>query len=179
MMFHTKTWQSILIITGMAISAASIYPCNVQAQSKIERENLIIAQNLAGIERQIPLEEVPLPAMASAKTVSGATFNLARTELKSDGSLFYKIRGKNQQGFEVEVQVTADGNILQIDEQIDPSAVPETVSKALKVWVPNAPIASTWRSVRLGELYYQFVIPEFWLEVTPDASKVIINRRLR
>ncbi|MEC4816818.1 MAG: hypothetical protein SAK29_26650 [Scytonema sp. PMC 1069.18] len=194
----------ILIMTGMAVCTSFIYHFPVQAQSQYDsdkgkletqflqetgflepqlsltlKENILIAQNLAGIEREIPLQDVPSPAMASAKTVSGADFSLARTELKPDGSLFYKVRGKNQQGFEVEVQVTSSGNIIQVDEQIDSSAVPETVVKALRRWTADAQIISTWRSTRLGEFVYQFVIPDFWVEVPTDANKVIIYRRIR
>jgi len=177
MTFHTKTWQSILIITGMAVSASFIYPCNVQAQSKIEKENILIAQNLGGIVRKIPLEEVALPAMSSAKTATNAEFNQARIELKSDGSLIYILRGKNQQGFQVEVQVTPIGTVLQVDEQIDPSGVPEIAVKAFKRWAPNDQLINTWRSTRLGELFYQFVIQDFWLDIAPDGSQVIIHRK--
>ncbi|MFB2893878.1 hypothetical protein ACE1CI_13285 [Aerosakkonemataceae cyanobacterium BLCC-F50] len=177
MMFYAKTWQSILIITGMAVSASFIYTCKAQAQSKIESGNILIAQNLGGIVRKIPLEEVAPPAMSSAKTVTNAQFNQARIELKSDGSLMYILRGKNQQGFEVEVQVTPNGTVLQVDEQIDPSGVPEIATKAFKRWAPNDQLISIWRSTRLGELYYQFVLQDFWLEIAPDGSKVIINRK--
>ncbi|KMW70499.1 hypothetical protein WN50_34790 [Limnoraphis robusta CS-951] len=75
--------------------------------------------------------------------------------------------------------MTSTGNILQLDEQIDSSAVPEPVIKALEKWIEDAPVISTWRSTRLGEFVYQFVIEDFWLEVTEDASKVTIYRRLR
>jgi hypothetical protein len=177
MMFYTPNWQSLLIITGMAVSASFIYPCNVQAQSLIEKENILIAQNLGGIVRKIPLEEVALPAMSSAKTATNADFNQARIELKSDGSLIYILRGKNQQGFQVEVQVTPSGTIVQVDEQIDPSGVPEIATKAFKRWAPNDQLISTWRSTRLGEFFYQFVIQDFWLEIAPDGNKVIIYRK--
>jgi hypothetical protein len=177
MMFYTPNWPSLLIITGMAVSASFIYPCNVQAQSLIEKENILITQNLGGIVRKIPLEEVALPAMSSAKTATNADFNQARIELKSDGSLIYILRGKNQQGFQVEVQVTPSGTIIQVDEQIDPSGVPEIATKALKRWAPNDQLISTWRSTRLGEMFYQFVIQDFWLEIAPDGNKVIIYRK--
>ncbi|MEA5541576.1 hypothetical protein VB834_21340 [Limnoraphis robusta Tam1] len=179
MMFNLKNLLKILAITGMVGFASIIDPREVLSQVLIEKDHLLIAQNLAGIEREIPLEEVPISVMTSAETVSGAQFNLARTELRADGSLIYKIRGENQQGFEVEVQVTSTGNIIQLDEQIDSSAVPEPVIKALEKWIEDAPVISTWRSTRLGEFVYQFVIEDFWLEVTEDASKVTIYRRLR
>ncbi|MEG4225408.1 hypothetical protein QUA35_05335 [Microcoleus sp. N9_B2] len=137
----------------------------------------LIAQNLGGIVRKIPLEEVALPAMSSAKTATNAAFSQARIELKSDGSLIYILRGKNQQGFEVEVQVTPTGTLIQVDEQIESSGVPEIALKAFKKWAPNDPLISTWRSTRLGEFFYQFVIRDFWLEIAADGNKVVIYRK--
>ncbi|MFB2979439.1 hypothetical protein [Microseira sp. BLCC-F43] len=176
MMFSQKNWHKILIVTGMAVCNSAIYPCYTQAES-VTQGDLLIAQNLGGIVRKIPMEEVPVPAMSSAKTVTNAEFNLARIELKSDGSLIYILRGKNQQGFEVEVQVTPSGTITQVDEQIDPSGVPEIAVKAFKRWAPNDQLISTWRSTRLGEFFYQFVIEDFWLEISADGNKVIIYRK--
>jgi hypothetical protein len=137
----------------------------------------LIAQNLGGIVRKIPLEEVAPPAMSSAKTVTNAEFKQARIELKSDGSLIYILRGQNQQGFEVEVQVTPSGTINQVDEQIETSGVPEVAVKAFKRWAPNDQLISTWRSTRLGEFFYQFVIQDFWLEIAADGNKVVIYRK--
>jgi hypothetical protein len=177
MLLDVKNWQRIFIITGTTVFASFIYPCNVHAQPKIEKGNIFIAQNLGGIVRKIPLEEVPITSMSAAKTVTNAQFNQSRIELKSDGSLIYILRGKNQQGFEVEAQVTPSGTIVQVDEQIDGSAVPEIAVKAFKKWVPNEQLISIWRSTRLGEFYYQFVIQDFWVEVAADGNKVIIYRK--
>jgi hypothetical protein len=115
--------------------------------------------------------------MSSAKTATNAAFNQARIELKSDGSLIYILRGKNQQGFEVEVQVTPSGTLIQVDEQIELSGVPEIAVKSFKKWAPNDPLISTWRSTRLGEFFYQFVIRDFWLEIAADGNKVVIYRK--
>lgn len=170
--------RKLLIATGIAVCASSVYPSLAEARSLTQTDRLLISQNLGGIIREISMEEIPIPVMTSAQTATAADFTSARTELKSDGSLVYFIRGKNQQGFEVEVQALPNATIIQVDEQIDPSAVPETVFKAFQTWVPNAQPISTWRSTRLGELVYQFVIPDFWLEVTDDTKKVTIYRRV-
>jgi hypothetical protein len=172
----TTSWK-ILTIAGIATIASSVYLSGVQAQSLTNSGNLLIAQNLGGIVRKIPLEEVALPAMSSAKTATNAAFNQARIELKSDGSLIYILRGQNQQGFEVEVQVTPNGTLIQVDEQIELSGVPEIAVKAFKKWAPNDPLISTWRSTRLGEFFYQFVIRDFWLEIAADGNKVVIYRK--
>lgn len=177
MMSPIKTCQSLLMMTGIVVSAYLISPCAAQAQRLSDLENQLIAQNLGGVVRVIPLEEVAIPAMSSAKTATNAEFRQARIELKSDGSLIYILRGKNQQGFEVEVQATPTGTIVQVDEQIDPSAVPEIAVKAFKRWAPNEQLISTWRSTRLGEFFYQFVIEDFWLEIAADGNQVIIYRK--
>jgi hypothetical protein len=173
---RTTSWK-ILTIAGIATIASSVYLSGVQAQSLTNSGNLLIAQNLGGIVRKIPLEEVALPAMSSAKTATNAAFSQARIELKSDGSLIYILRGQNQQGFEVEVQVTPSGTLIQVDEQIELSGVPEIALKAFKKWAPNDPLISTWRSTRLGEFFYQFVIRDFWLEIAADGNKVVIYRK--
>jgi hypothetical protein len=177
MIFYTTTWRRFLTITGIALLTSSVYLGDAQAQSFTDSRRLLIAQNLGGIVRKIPLEEVALPAMSSAKTATNAAFNQARIELKSDGSLIYILRGQNQQGFEVEVQVTPTGTLIQVDEQIELSGVPENAVKAFKKWAPNDPLISTWRSTRLGEFFYQFVIRDFWLEIAADGNKVVIYRK--
>ncbi len=176
-MFNISNKWKILLFTGMIVATSSIYPCNVKAESLSDEGNILISQNLGGIVRKITLEEVPMTAMSAAKTVTNAEFNQARIELKSDGSLIYIMRGKNQQGYQVEAQVTPNGTVTQVDEQVDSSAVPEIAVKAFKRWAPNDQTISIWRSTRLGELYYQFVIQDFWLEVAPDGNKVMIYRK--
>lgn len=177
MIFYTTTWRRFLTITGIALLTSSVYLGDALAQSFTDSGSLLISQNLGGIVRKIPLEEVALPAMSSAKTATNAAFNQARIELKSDGSLIYILRGKNQQGFEVEVQVTPSGTLIQVDEQIELSGVPEVAVKSFKKWAPNDPLISTWRSTRLGEFFYQFVIRDFWLEIAADGNKVVIYRK--
>ncbi|NET01778.1 MAG: hypothetical protein F6K62_26115 [Sphaerospermopsis sp. SIO1G2] len=181
--YPNKIWTKVLLITGIIFCTSSMYSSPVQAQSKIDQginnDKILIAQTLGGIIRKIPISEVPLPAMSAAKTVTNAQFNQARIELQSEGSSIYVLRGKNQQGFEVEVQVSPSGTIMQVDEQIDPTSVPEIAVRSFKRWAPNDPLLSIWRSTRLGELYYQFVIEEFWLEVSTDGEKVIIYDRTK
>ncbi|MBO3458970.1 hypothetical protein G7B40_010355 [Aetokthonos hydrillicola Thurmond2011] len=176
-MFFTNNWQKIFIITGLALCTSYIYPCNVQAKSLPRKSNILIAEGLGGIVRKISIQEVPPTVITGAKTVTNADFTEGRTQIKSDGSLIYIVRGKNQQGFKVEVQSTSSGTIVQVDEEIDSSAIPESVVSVFKRWAPNDKLISTWRSTRLGEFYYQFVIKDVWLEIPNDGNKVVIYRK--
>ncbi|MDJ0798060.1 MAG: hypothetical protein QNJ51_14780 [Calothrix sp. MO_167.B12] len=173
MIFFTNPWYKILATTGMAILASSIHLHDANAQSLPQKENFLIAQTFGGIEKKIPLSEVPLPVMASVKLVTGAEPKEAGVEMKSDGSIVYEIGGQNQQGFKFLVDATPDGKIIEVDEEIERSAVPENAMKALKQWAPNAQIVSTWRSTRLGEFVYEIVLNNgFWFEIYLDDKKV-------
>lgn len=167
-------WQSLLLTSAIAAVFAPIAPSSANAHTNNVK---LLAQSLGGIVREIPLSEIPSPAITAAKTVTDAQFTKARNEIQRDGSSRYILRGKNQEGLVVEVQVSAIGTITQVDEQIDPSGVPESALKVFKKWAPNSQLISTWKSTRLGETLYQFVIEDHWLEISPQGDKVIIYRQ--
>ncbi len=176
MIFFAKNWYKILTFAGIAIAFSSINLSNAFAQSLPKRE-ILIAQTFGGIERKISLEEVPLPAMASVMTVTGAKPTAAQVEMKSDGSIVYEISGQNQQGFKFSVDATPNGQIIEVDEEVDRTAVPENVIQALKRWAPNAKIVNTWRSTRLGEFVYEITVDNgFWFEIPTDANQVTIHK---
>ena len=160
---------------GVTVFSSSLCLTYAQAQSFGNGEELLIAQNLGGIEREISLSEVPNPALASATALAGAVPTKAQVELQNDGSLIYELIGRNQQGFEFWVDVTSDGKIIEIDEQVEPSAVPEVVYRALNRWAPNAEIVSTWRSTRLGEFVYEIILEDVFFEISEDGRNISIS----
>ena len=179
-MISTITLHRILTATGIAILTSSISLNDAKAQSLPHTESFLIAQafkGIGGIERKIPLSEVPMTVITSVKTVTGAEAKEAGVEMRSDGSMVYEIYGQNQQGFQFVVDATPNGTIVEVDEEIDSSAIPENILKAFKRWVPNAKIVSSWRSTRIGALFYEFVIDDdFWIEIPAEADRVIIHR---
>ncbi len=176
MVFLTTPGKRLLTTLGIAIFSCSFCLADAKAQSFKDTENLLIAQTLGGIERDISLSEVPNPAISSVTAVAGAAPNKANVELQPDGSLVYELAGKNEQGFQFVVDVTSEGKIIEVDEEVDRSAVPEVVYKALNRWAPGAQIASTWRSTRLGEFVYEIVIEEFWFEIDADGRTLTIHQ---
>ncbi|MGF1939523.1 MAG: hypothetical protein RM347_035265 [Nostoc sp. ChiQUE02] len=70
MVFSTTNLPKVLTITGIVMLTSSVYLGDAQAQSLANSRTLLIAQNLGGIVRKIPLEEVALPARSSAKNTS-------------------------------------------------------------------------------------------------------------
>ncbi len=179
-MIFTINLHRILTATGIAILTSSISFNDLKAQSLPHQETFSIAQvvkGIGGIERKIPLSEVPITVLTSVKTVTGADATEAGVEMKSDGSMVYEIYGQNQQGFKFIVDATPNGTIVEVDEEIDSSAIPENITKAFKRWVPNAKIVSSWRSTRIGKLFYEFVIDDdFWIEIPAEADQVTIHK---
>ena len=175
MIFSTPSWQRTLTAAGITVFSSFLCLSHAQAQSFSNTEAFLIAQTLGGIEREISLSEVPNPALSSATAVAGSAPTKAQVELQPDGSLVYELTGRNQQGFEFWVDVTSEGKIIEIDEQVEPSAVPEVVYRTLNRWAPNAEIVSTWRSTRLGEFVYEIVIEDVWFEISADGRRVSIN----
>ncbi len=158
--------QRILTTLGLAVVASSSWVLGANAQS------------LGEIEREIAISEVPLTVMSTVRAASGGEPNEAKVQVNSDGTTVYELGGQNQQGFDFEIEITPDGRIIEIDEQIERSAVPEKVMKALKFWLPQAEIVSTWRSTRYTsfDYHYEIVIGEdFWVDIPADASTLKIN----
>lgn len=172
-----KIKTKLLVTTGLVI--LSSYGLKINAQSLVDREGmLLMAQKLGEIERKIELSEVPATVLSSATTASGAKPTSAQVQINPDGSLVYELLGQNQQGFNFEIEIKPSGEIIEVDEQVEASAVPEEVMKAFKFWIPNAQVVSIWRSTRYEsfDYYYEIVMDnDFWVEIPADGKTLKIN----
>ena len=66
-------------------------------------------------EESVPLDQVPAAAMAAAtKALPDIKFERAQ-KIKVDSKVVYEIRGKNKRGKIQEVEVTASGEVVQIE----------------------------------------------------------------
>ena len=177
MTFPTNFGQKILTAAIVAMTLP-IALSDAKAQSLIDTDGILIAQKLGTIERKIELSEVPTTVLLAAITASGAEPTQAGIQINPDGSTVYELGGQNQQGFDFEIEINPNGEIIEIDEQVDASAVPEAVMKAFNYWLPDAQIVSTWRSTRYTsfDYYYEIVIgDDFWVEIPADGKTVKIN----
>lgn len=175
---NTNSRRKILTITAIATIALPFSISNAQAKSWRGLDNILIAQKLGEIEKKIELSEVPATVLSSATAASGAKPTAAQVQINPDGSLVYELGGQNQQGFDFEIEINPNGKIIEIDEQVEASAVPEEVMKAFKYWLPNAEVVSTWRSTRYEsfDYYYEIVIDnDFWVEISADGKTLKIN----
>ena len=178
MIFPTKIGQKISTTLAIVTMSVPIAFANAQAESSIDTDGILIAQTLGTIERKIELSEVPTTVLSVAIAASGAEPTQAGVQINPDGSTVYELGGQNQQGFDFEIEINPNGEIIEIDEQIEASAVPEEVMKILKYWLPDVQVVSTWRSTRYKsfDYYYEIVIGEdFWVEIPADGTTLKIN----
>lgn len=69
-------------------------------------------------EKEIPLSQVPQPAIAAAEgAVEGITLTEAEME-KEDGQTVYVLEGEAD-GKEYEIEVTAEGKVLEVEEETE------------------------------------------------------------
>ncbi|MEM9274582.1 MAG: hypothetical protein AAGA80_16710 [Cyanobacteria bacterium P01_F01_bin.143] len=178
MIFPTKIRQKILTTTAIVAMACPLGFANAQAQSLKETNGRLIAQGLGKIQTTIELSEVPQTVLTAVNSVSGAEPTYAQVEINPDGSFVYELGGQNQQGFNFEMDVKPNGEIIEVDEEIDASAVPAEVMKIFKYWLPDVEIVSTWRSTRYSsfDYYYEIVIGEdFWVEIPANGKTLKIS----
>lgn len=178
MFFLMNIGQKILSTTAIVAIAFPIALTNGQAQPLAVTDGILIAQKLGKIQKKIELSEVPVTVLSAATAASGSSPTFAQVEINTNGSLVYELGGQNQQGFNFEIDIKPNGQIVEIDEQIEASAVPEEVMKAFNYWFPDAQITATWRSTRYTtfDYYYEIVIGEdFWVEIPADGKTLKIN----
>lgn len=171
-----KIKKQVFTTTGLVIFASCAL--NINTRTLADTNGILIAQKLGRIEKKIKISEVPITVITAARAASGGEPNKAQIQINPDGTTVYEIGGQNQQGFDFEMEITPNGEIIEIDEQIESSAVPEKVMKAFKFWLPQAKVISTWRSTRYKsfDYYYEIVMDnDFWVEIPADAKTIQIN----
>lgn len=128
-------------------------------------------------EQTIEISAIPQPVMAAAEEAeSGMDFTEANTETEG-GKTIYEIRGKDSAGMTVEVDVSEDGTVEEIERQIAADKVPANVMAALRMEVPNFQPTLIETSERDGAVTtYEFegtADGKTWdVEVSADGSDV-------
>lgn len=110
-----------------------------------ERCGVVLAVGLAGLitsaalgqqekEQRIDLAKVPAAVKKAADMAApGVTWHHASKETKT----IYELTGKNAHGREVEVEVTPEGEVIEIETAIPLSEVPKVALDAFKAKYPH------------------------------------------
>jgi hypothetical protein len=106
----------------------------------------------------ISMDQVPAEARAAAMHAAGS---VKLTEVGLDlngGQATYEFTGKDTNDRQVEVDVLADGKILEIEHEIGQDELPQAVLDATKPYLPDFQPKFIERSIRTGQpvsIYYE------------------------
>lgn len=140
----------------------------------------LAAPAFAQEEQTMTMEQVPAAAMAAAKAQAGSMEFTAVAMDDDEGTQTYELSGKMANGMAMEVDVLADGTIEEVEEQVEMSAVPATVTAALETNLAGFKPAMAEKSTRAGNVVvYEFEGThkgkEIDVEINADGSNYTMN----
>ncbi len=111
-------------------------------------------------EATIAMEEVPQAAMDAANTANtiGCTFETVGLD-DDEGTATYELAGTMANGMGCEIDVLEDGTVEEIEEQIEMTALPESVTAALEAEMAGFQPEYIEKSTRPAEnnaVFYEF-----------------------
>jgi len=125
------------------------------------------------VERKITEAEVPEAALATLKKLAAGAEIVEFTEEVEYGSTFYEGTWKNPAGANVDVLVTATGDLVEIEEQISTDQVPAAALKvARKAAGKKVELAFEKKTMFLYEVKFQKDDMGYELLLSPDGRKV-------
>ena len=113
-----------------------------------ERCGFVLAVSLAGLitssalgqqekDQRIDLAKVPAAVQEAAdKAVPGVTWHHA-SKMTEEGKTIYELTGKNAHGRAVEVEVTPEGEVIEVETAILLREVPKVALDAFKAEYPH------------------------------------------
>jgi hypothetical protein len=121
-------------------------------------------------EREVTEAEVPAPALAALKKLAaGAKFTEFAEEVEH-GSTFYEGSWKTATGSNVDALVTSAGDLVEIEEQVNPDQVPAAVLTAVrKLCGPDAPLFCEKKTMILYEVKFRKGDRRHEILYTPDG----------
>jgi uncharacterized membrane protein YkoI len=143
--FHTSPQVSLLPI-GVGATTPRHWKGSmkmkriVQGMSAIAGLGLIVvATSARAADEKVPLDQVPKPVMATAKSkYPGAEIKSAVKEVE-DGKTTYELTLKDK-GNSIDLVVKPDGTLVAIEKLIDAKALPKAVATAINAKYPGATI---------------------------------------
>lgn len=97
----------------------------------------LLSVSLASANTDIALEDVPENILDTAiRTAPGVTFDRVSIE-EENGILIYEFEAKDHDGRHIEIDVTEDGELEEIEMEFDFDALPEAVAATLNETVPG------------------------------------------
>jgi hypothetical protein len=134
-------------------------------------------------ELPVPLGHVPpIVRIAAIHASQGADLKKAAVDYDETGVSVYELSGENPQGQQVEVDVTIEGKVVEIEKTIGTGEVPPPVLAALNQRLPGFQLETVELSLRHQPLEkaYEFEGKnaqgvELDVEISEDGRRVLIQ----
>jgi uncharacterized membrane protein YkoI len=158
--------RSILLSLGVAVGLTCLLSATVSIAD----------------EESVDLAKVP-PAVlkAAEKAVPGGKLTKAAKETEN-GKTIYEIAGKDAKGRDVDVSVTAEAVVLEVETVIPMSEVPQVVTAALATQAKEIKVSKAETVMKEGKLTaYEFAGKNakgenVEVEVSPDGKTVKVSK---
>lgn len=134
---------------------------------------------LAQEEKPMAMDEAPAAALDAAKQhAGGMEFTNVQVDM-DEGVETHEFSGKGQDGKMLEVDVTADGKVLEIEREIAMDEVPGEVSQKPDRYAPGFQPTFVEKSERPDAVYYELEGQgqngELDIEIREDGRRIIIQ----
>jgi hypothetical protein len=144
----------------------------------------VMAVAARGEETKIKLEEVPQAVMtcaqeAAKKACCDAKLTQASVEVE-EGVKTYELQGKLHDGGSLEIDVDADGKLLEVETETTMDKVPKAVKQALKRRMKGFTAKFIEKSKRPASVWYEFEGEDAkgnptGVEVREDGKAIVIE----
>jgi uncharacterized membrane protein YkoI len=159
---HGK-FAAVMVLVGVMLCAAA-YVAQAAKAGKAEAGE---------VERKVTEAEVPKAALAALKKLAAGAKIYELAEEIEHGSTFYEGSWKNPSGANMDVLVTATGDLVEIEEEIGADQVPAaTLKAARKAAGKRAEISFEKKTMILYEIKFQKGNRGYELLLTPDGRRV-------
>jgi hypothetical protein len=174
---QTGKWKFVAIISAM-LAAVLPMPGAAQRPGQTPGQQSEPMTDLSKVE----MSQVPMAArLAALRAASEFKLDKAGIDIDENGSVVYELKGKNAKGRQREVDVTAEGTLIEIEDEITMEEVPQAVKETLKRWLPNFTPTFIEKSQRANfQMWYEFEgkAPqgnELDIEISDDGERILIQ----
>ncbi|MES2746350.1 MAG: hypothetical protein V4655_13040 [Bdellovibrionota bacterium] len=175
-------------VSNLVLLSALVSPLTSSAFGANKQRDAGFVRAPTGGSKVVTLDQVPAAILHAAEIAfksHNANYSLTGASMDFDEiEAVYEIQANGANGLKLEVDVSASGEIQELEIELAREDVPANVLEALNLYFPNFEAStdspSVEKSVRpsangLLEVWYEFGGMKFDVEVRSDAKSLLID----
>jgi len=164
-----RHWKSVvlMVLVGVVLCAGA------SAERSRRKAKRLSRAKAEESERKVTQAEVPAAALATLKKLAAGAEITEFAEEVEHGHTFYEGSWKGPSGGNMDVLVTPDGDLVEIEEQVSTDKIPSaTLRAARKAAGKDAELAFEKKTMILYEVKFRKANRRHELLLTPDGRRV-------